>query len=241
MRKRVLFLFLSICLISSCYAVRDREDAVKIWIEIERRIGRIPPIREDVFTEFGQGAALGFITGAHSVTLVLGSDSAPRKYFDGVLSRNQHWRPDPNYSVSSLHPADVSRSIGYILGMFSPILIPLGIFLAFKAAQKWQKKHNEKTEEKRENAAIEDNARIMALDELESGQTDRLAFAKAVEESNGNAALAKSLYIKIRVAQVLKQKIEERKRQKNNGQEQKTNNSNDNSDMKETDTKADKL
>lgn len=71
----------------------------------------------------------------------------------------------------------------------------------------------------KEKASIEDAARVTALDELEGGKLNRLAFAKAVEESNGDAARAKSLYIKFRVEQVLKQKQQERKEQECREQE----------------------
>lgn len=148
MRKRLLFLFLSVFFIFACYGM-DNAAFDKLNTKVLREIGLIEPSREEVLIKRLQCAAL--------------------------------------------------------------ISLPVLILLVFWAAKKWQKRQNEKDEEKRENAAIEDNARVIALDELESGQTDRLAFAKAVEESNGNAALAKSLYIKIRVEQILKQKQEAKK------------------------------
>ena len=61
-----------------------------------------------------------------------------------------------------------------------------------------------------EKSSIEDDAHIIALDELENNQTDRLSWAKALEGSDGNENRAKSLYIRFRVEQLLKQKIEER-------------------------------
>mgnify|MGYP005861435605 CR=1 FL=1 len=70
-----------------------------------------------------------------------------------------------------------------------------------------------------EKTSIEDAARVTALDELESGKLNRLAWAKALEESDGNEARAKSLYIKFRVEQVLKQKQQERKEQECREQE----------------------
>lgn len=66
---------------------------------------------------------------------------------------------------------------------------------------------------KEEKAAIEDAARVAALDELESGKFNRLAWARATEESDGNESRVKSLYIKFRVEQVLKEQKEQERRE----------------------------
>ena len=189
--RKGLPLLLSMFLMLTCCGM-DQKEFNKRRDAAMRAVGLLEPVREDVLTELGQGWLLGF-------NKVLGRET--------VLATNQHWNAPPDGSAS--------HSVGYVLGLSAPILLPVALFMAVMIMRKWQKNRVARAEAKEENAAVEDAARVMALDELENGQTDRLAFAKAVEESNGDAARAKSLYIKFRVEQVLKQKQQERKEQKN--------------------------
>lgn len=115
--------------------------------------------------------------------------------------------------------------IGRVLGSILGTMLAQGAFfvLAIFAAifGMYRQKANERLKEKMEIAqaemektSIEDAARVSALDELESGKLNRLAWAKALEESDGNEARAKSLYIKIRKEEILKQNQHEQKDKK---------------------------
>ena len=145
-----------------------------------RKFGLLEPDHEDPLTEFGQGWLLGF-------NKALGRET--------VLATNQHWNATPDGSVA--------HSIGYGLGVASPVLIPLIAVAIWYAIWKFKKKRRLRRIVRAEKERKRDAARVQALQELESGQLNPLAMAKAVEQSAGDAGKAKSLYLKIRVEQIM--------------------------------------
>lgn len=115
-------------------------DTRRVWDE---------PFIDKIVPEFKQGAALGYLYVMYGVTShlkILAGISALHEHYNHILQENLDWRPAPEYRVFGFHPLDLARTIGYALGLYFPILIPLGIWGAFCAIRKYCKKSAQKPE-----------------------------------------------------------------------------------------------
>lgn len=86
----------------------------KFWIEQFKKAGVLPAEREGIITETLQSAgntALQVGKGIGSTIEETTGDPSMRQYFQEKEAANPQWRPDPNYSPSSLHPADIARTV----------------------------------------------------------------------------------------------------------------------------------
>ncbi len=86
----------------------------KFWIEQFKKAGLLAPERDGIIKEAAQAAgstALQVGRGIGSTIEEVTGEPAIRQYFQEREAAKPHWRPDPNYSPSSLHPADVARTV----------------------------------------------------------------------------------------------------------------------------------
>lgn len=85
--------------------------------------------------------------------------------------------------------------LGYILFLWIPLVLLWLLYRAICWIINIPKQRNAMEQ-------IADQERMAALDELENNNVDRLLWAKAIEQSNGNEAMAKSIYIRLRAKKV---------------------------------------
>ncbi len=155
-----------------------RDDSL---LEISEKYGGIAPRDHGFFGEMSNGFCFSFIS-----TIKFVND----EYFEDVLKSNQNWRQPENLATFS----KVGRFIGDDWFITIPCLC-LALLLLTRKSKERVKVINEKCITARNQS---DSNKIKALEELESGNLDKLAWAKALEYANGDSNKAKSRYIKIR-------------------------------------------
>ena len=124
-----------------------------------------------------------------------------------LLREKKDWKPYPTYEVVSLDPIDIARTIGSLLGFILAIGIPISflvlLFLWLKELMKKKKTdkinsiQNQKQAEKEAQQAA-DQAILAAMEELETGNMDKLTWAKAMIAADGDEKRAKIEYLKLR-------------------------------------------
>ena len=162
------------------------------------RYGFIAPSKDNTFAEFGQGIA-------YAILSVLRDEDKMR--------RNQHLRPYPNYELASLDPVDIARTVGsglgYLLAIGIPVLILVSPILIFRWINNRKRREEAETirsiqnelkqvQAKKEEQHKNDQALLSAMNELETGNLDKLTWAKALIAADGDEKRAKIEYLKLR-------------------------------------------
>jgi len=170
----------------------------KILLDLNEKFGFLSPKKDDFFTEFGQGFS-------YSALRIWGNEDK--------LRQNQHLRPYPNYELASLDPVDIARTIGTGLGYVCAIGVPALILASPFFIIRWKKKRRRKQDaesirsiqnelkqiqEKKEEQQKNEQAILTAMDELETGNLDKLTWAKALIAADGDEKRAKIEYLKLR-------------------------------------------
>ena len=161
-------------------------------------INILPPEKDGILVEFWQGFS-------YPIVCIL--------WGDDKLFPDQRLKPYPGYEVASLDPAAVARTIGtglaFIVIFGGPFLILASPFLIIR----WRKKRKRKqeaenirsvqdelkqiqaeTEEQQKNG----HAILTAMNELETGNPDKLTWEKALAAADGDEKRAKFEYLKMR-------------------------------------------
>ena len=162
------------------------------------RAGLVRPRKDGILTEFEQGFS-------YSALRIFGNEDKMRM--------NQHLKPYSTYELASLDPVDIARTIGtglgYVLAIGIPVLILASPFLIAgwikkrkrqKDAESIRSIQNElkQVQEKKEEQEKNDQALLSAMDELETGNLDKLTWAKALIAADGDEKRAKIEYLKLR-------------------------------------------
>ena len=163
-------------------------------IESLRSVGELPPINDGFFIETWQGVGYNVLRAGISIGSTIeeiSGDTGVREYFEEAMSTRQHWRPDKNYTPLSLNPGNIGRTIGWLFF----IIIACCIFFLIKKTHANLKKVKE---QKAMRHLADDENKIFALQELDSGNIDKLTWAKALIAANGDEIKARAEYLKIR-------------------------------------------
>ncbi len=146
----------------------------KDWDIMLQSSGVIKPSDDGFFGEFSDGFCYSFYGLFNSQKLEV----------------NQQWRA----------PADMSTMshIGRTLGEGWFITLPVLALLVWLAGRKLRRSIKQRRLVHEAVATQLDEARVKAIEEIESGNLDKLTWANALIKANGNEEKAKSIYLKIR-------------------------------------------